>query len=221
LEKNLMVAKALQGRKWMQGLQRITSTEEVRQFVALWHKINEIELSDQPDAINWRLTTSGNYSTSSTYAAQFLGACSDHNWGSVWAVKAEDKCKIFCWLHLQNKLWTADRILRTGGQSNPTCQLCRTYPENAMHMMLLCPFAASVWQGLENWIGTQPLALPVSDYWKLKTLRASWYTTEDSHDVTQKSPLHNVEPMEGAVPTDFRQQGNVSIAAATENQERC
>jgi hypothetical protein len=90
-----------------------------------------------------------------------------------------------------------------------------------MHMMLLCPFAASVWQGLENWIGTQPLALPVSDYWKLKTWRASWYTTEDSHDVTQKSPLHNVEPMEGAVPTDFRHQGNVSIAAATENQERC
>jgi hypothetical protein len=30
-----MVAKALQGRKWMQGLQRITSMEEVRQFVAL------------------------------------------------------------------------------------------------------------------------------------------------------------------------------------------
>jgi hypothetical protein len=185
-KKNLTVAKALQGEKWMQGLQRITSMKEVRQFITLWHKINEIELSDQLDAINWHLTASGNYSTSSAYAAHFLGACSNHNWGSVWAVKAEDKCKKLCWLLLQNKLWTADRILSTGGQSNPTCQLCRTYPENVMHMMLLCPFAASVWQGLKNWIGTQSPALPVSDYRKLKTRWASWYMTEDSQAVTQK-----------------------------------
>jgi hypothetical protein len=67
----------------MQGLQRISSPEEVWQFVILWHKVKEVQLSEQPDDIIWRLTTSSNYSASSAYAAQFMGACSDHDWASV------------------------------------------------------------------------------------------------------------------------------------------
>jgi hypothetical protein len=101
-------------------------------------------------------------------------------------VKAENKCKIFCWLFLQNKLWTADRIISTGGQSNPICQLCLTYPESAMHMMALCPFASPVWQGLTHCIGTQPPPPPASDYRRLKTWWASWTGTEQNQDVTQK-----------------------------------
>jgi hypothetical protein len=142
--KNLTVAKALQGRNWMRSLQCISSPKEVRQFVILWRKVNEVQLFEQPNDIIWRLIASGNNSASSAYATQFMGACPDHDWASVWSVKAENKCKILCCLILQNKLWTVDRIINTSGQSNPICQLCRMYLESAMHMIALCPFASSV-----------------------------------------------------------------------------
>jgi hypothetical protein len=46
-----MVAQALRGGVWMKGEQRISSLEEVRQFVSLWIMVNNITLTDQPDDI--------------------------------------------------------------------------------------------------------------------------------------------------------------------------
>jgi hypothetical protein len=39
-----------------------------------------------------------------------LGSSADYDWGSLWKTKTEQKCKLFGWPILQNKLWTADRI---------------------------------------------------------------------------------------------------------------
>jgi hypothetical protein len=47
----------------------------------------------------------------------------------------ELKCRFFTWLLQQNKLWTADRITTHGGQTNPICQLCKSQPETAFHIM--------------------------------------------------------------------------------------
>jgi hypothetical protein len=55
----------------------------------------------QPDDIPWRFTANGKYSTRSTYIAQFQESFADHEWESLWAVKEENKCKLFCWLILQ------------------------------------------------------------------------------------------------------------------------
>jgi hypothetical protein len=41
-------------------------------------------------------------------------------------VKAENKCKVWAWLILQNKLKTVDRIIKNGGSANPVCQFCYT-----------------------------------------------------------------------------------------------
>jgi hypothetical protein len=154
--------------------------------VILWHKVNQVQLSEQPNDIIWCLTASGNNSVSSAYATQFMGACSDHDWASVWSVKAENKCKILCCLILQNKLWTVDRIINTGGQSNPICQLCRMYPESAMHMIALCPFASSVWQGLAHWIGMQPTPPLAVDFRRLEIWWASWTRKGQNQAIAQK-----------------------------------
>jgi hypothetical protein len=72
---------------------------------------------------------------------QFVGSFQDFEWERLWTMKAEPKCKMFGWLILPNKLWTADRILKYGGQTNPVCQLCHTQPVSAPHAsaMFLLP----------------------------------------------------------------------------------
>ena len=45
----------------------------------------------------------------------------------------------------QNKQLTAGIIIKRGGQANPICPLCHTTPETAIHLMLNCFCARSVW----------------------------------------------------------------------------
>jgi hypothetical protein len=44
--KKISVAQACREGRWMRGLQRITTTEEITQFITLWTFINNVQLSD-------------------------------------------------------------------------------------------------------------------------------------------------------------------------------
>jgi hypothetical protein len=110
----------------MRGLQQIQTMQEIQQFVKVWQLVREVQFSDAQDEINWPLTQDGKYSTRSAYTAQFLGFFADNNWGRLWTVKAENKCKVWAWLILQNKLKIVDRIIKNGGSANPVCQFCYT-----------------------------------------------------------------------------------------------
>jgi hypothetical protein len=112
-------------------------------------------------------------SSSTAYSAQFLGSTADFDWTQLWRAKIENKTKFFCWLPIQNKLWTADCILKHGGQANPTCQLCRTTMKSVIHMLTECSFSASVWQGLESWVGVAFQQPPAGNYQRFK----SWWSS--------------------------------------------
>jgi hypothetical protein len=86
--------------------------------------VQQMLLSEQHDEVRWRFTESGKYSSKSAYSIQFAGSFTDHYWVLVWKAKVEEKCKFFCWLILQNRLWIVDMILKNGGQTNPICSLC-------------------------------------------------------------------------------------------------
>ncbi|WVZ92280.1 hypothetical protein U9M48_038358 [Paspalum notatum var. saurae] len=139
--KNITVAKALQGNTWMRGFRRMTTDQELRQFVKLWRDIQNVHLSPQSDSITWRLSLTGEYTAKSAYDAQFFGSYSAYQWEKIWKAKVEPKCRFFMWLLLQQKILTSDKILRRGGQANPICQLCRTEQESALHMVANCSFA--------------------------------------------------------------------------------
>jgi hypothetical protein len=96
----------------------------IHQFVKLWNMVQQFHLSDRPDEIMWRFTASGKYSSQSAYQIQFTGSFMDHDWGNLWRAKVENKCKMFWWLILQNKLWTADRVIKHGGQGNQIYVSC-------------------------------------------------------------------------------------------------
>ena len=143
--KKVSVKQGMHNAKWMQGLNRISNAEELRQFVQLWNKVQGTTLSTEKDTMVWNLTANGSYSACSAYEAQFFSRI-ERSWlASVWTSKMEGKVKIYLWLLLQNRNWTADRLQARGWTHNDLCKLCNQAPETAIHIALLCPFAKEIW----------------------------------------------------------------------------
>lgn len=59
----------------MTVLTRISSAKELQEFCHLWGQLQDITLTDTPDDIIWRWTTSNQYSAKSAYSIQFQGSC--------------------------------------------------------------------------------------------------------------------------------------------------
>lgn len=74
-----------------------------------------------------------------TGAAPFLG----HN--LIWRAWAPLKVKIFLWLALRRRHWTADRRRRHGLEAQDRCHLCDQSPESIDHVLALCPYSRKVW----------------------------------------------------------------------------
>jgi hypothetical protein len=65
--KNNTVAQGLNNGKWMQGLQRMATPEQIQQFIKVWTLAAQVQRTEEPDKITWRFTTNGVY-------AQFIGS---------------------------------------------------------------------------------------------------------------------------------------------------
>ena len=100
-----------------------------------------MSLSDSPDTFSWRLGTAGRYSSRDTYAAFFFGRefapCAEE----IWHAGAPLEIKIFAWLAVRERLWTADRLARRNLPHTRTCQLCCQHDEDTSHMLLGCRLA--------------------------------------------------------------------------------
>jgi hypothetical protein len=80
-------------------------------------------------------------------------------------------------------MWTADRIMKHGGEANPIYVLCHTHSETAMHMIATCPYSKQVWHGLSGWTGTTLRRPPQHSYRRLTT----WWTSMlGDHDQMQR-----------------------------------
>lgn len=146
--KNRTLSEALEGQKWVcdidlrQGL----SLDLLQQYTQLWTLAQSIQLTtDVEDKCVWKLNASGEYSTASAYRAQFFGHtnCTFHP--LIWKPWAPQKCKIFGWLIIRNRVWTSDRLAMRGWPRNPCCLLCRQAPETAHHIMAECRYTKCVW----------------------------------------------------------------------------
>lgn len=146
--KNATVENALHQGRWMKGIERLSTTADLLCFIDLWHQINRITLSDQPDEIDWRWNGNKNYTTASAYNAQFTGSIMKPQLNAIWKTKVEGKVKFFAWLLVQNRLPTADRLRARGCDHNDACSLCDQTIETASHLVCHCPFAKEVWHKL-------------------------------------------------------------------------
>lgn len=78
---NLPPLKLRRVRTYMR-LQRLSTSNEINQYVELWALVREVHLTDQPDDIEWRFSADGSYSSSSAYLFQFAGAFPKHMIGT-------------------------------------------------------------------------------------------------------------------------------------------
>ena len=63
----------------------------------------------------------------------------------------------FLWLLLQGKIMTANRIIKSGGQANPICQLCRMSSECILHLAANYSYTQVVWSLVSQQLGQQNL----------------------------------------------------------------
>jgi hypothetical protein len=74
-------------------------------------------------------------------------------YGDCGSVQAPPKCKLFAWLIIQNRVWTADRLQKRGWPSCVLCKLCNQVQESADHLLYKCRFTTRIWIELKEWLG--------------------------------------------------------------------
>jgi mannosylglycoprotein endo-beta-mannosidase len=149
--KRRKVAEELENQSWTRGLWRMSSVQEMAEFVVLWDLVHDFQLSEQPDGMRWRWTINGEYSSKSAYRAQLQGSYFSFDVDSIWKAHAESKHKFFGWLLVQSKLLTTDKLTLRNCPCNLLCPLCKVDPETADHICLHCPFAMQVWHRVSTW----------------------------------------------------------------------
>jgi hypothetical protein len=120
----------------MRGLWRMSTTEQMAEFVQLWDCLLQVQLTEEADEIRWRWTVDGRYSSKSAYEMQFRGTYCTFNTKAIWRAKAEEKHRMFAWLLVQNKILTADRLQVRNWSCDPICRLCDQEPETVQHLCL-------------------------------------------------------------------------------------
>lgn len=163
------VADALTSHEWVEDIHGAPSVPAIAEFLQLWERLDGTTLSAEPDTFAWRLGVAGRYSSRATYAAFFFGGefapCAD----VIWASDVPLEIKIFSWLAVRNRLWTADRLARRNLPNTTQCQLCCQVDEDATHMLLGCVFAREVWYNillpLRLHRFTPDGTVPLSEWW--------------------------------------------------------
>lgn len=78
--KNNTVRDDLHNGNWMRGRWRMSTAEQMAEFVLPWDCLLQVQMTDEPDEIRWRWTADGQYSSKSAYEIQFRGTyCTFNN----------------------------------------------------------------------------------------------------------------------------------------------
>ena len=125
-------AQALANHDWVRDIKCGLSQEELSQFLQLWNILGDIELSMDQDRHIWKHEASGSFSFKSD------------TW-RVWKSWVLSKRKVFIWLAIKNKCWTADRLARRGLPHPDDCVLCDQEDGIVQHILTSCVFARQFW----------------------------------------------------------------------------
>nr|BAD17239.1 cyst nematode resistance protein-like [Oryza sativa Japonica Group] len=141
---------ASQANQWLLDLDLLGTTgwttDLIDQLVGVWSVVQTIHLVEhEEDNITWKLTTHGEYTTTSAYNAQLLGITATNFNRLIWKAWAPHKCKTFAWLIIQNRVWTSDRLATRGWPNGYICPLCRRTQETTLHLLAECRYTRRVW----------------------------------------------------------------------------
>ncbi|GJN14043.1 hypothetical protein PR202_gb00818 [Eleusine coracana subsp. coracana] len=128
------VAEGLQNQNWADDIQGGLCLIGLYEYFQLWDSAAEILLSNEEDVHTWKLEASGQ-----------AGATTFEPWRRLWKAWVPPKCKIFLWLAIRNRCWTADRLARRGLPHLEQCPLCDQTDQTVQHLLTTCVLAREFW----------------------------------------------------------------------------
>jgi hypothetical protein len=179
---NRTVMQALTNHRWILDLRGTLSMPEIGQCLLLLSLVSTFfRDTSLPDSFSWPCSPTGEYTARATYQRLCMGP---ERWAGarcVWRSWAPLKCKVFAWLALHSRLWTADRHFRFGLQATRSaCFTCLQEEDSVQHIMAACVYSRQVWFGclqrLELNLDTPQVAEPWQDWWL--RVRAAFRTKE-------------------------------------------
>ena len=147
-------------------------------YFQLWDILHEAILSQDDDVHVWRLEGSGQFTSKSAYRAFFNGSITFAvaPWRRLWKSWAPAKCKLFLWLAIRNRCWTADRLAKRGLPHPTHCPLCDQEDETVQHLLTTCVLAREFWSRILAPLGQQDRTptrreKSFADWWRKATKR--------------------------------------------------
>jgi hypothetical protein len=116
------VQQALTSYYWVQDIQGNLFLTAIEQYLQLWEVLETFQLQNSNGKLVWRFSSNGLFSSKSAYRDFYIRAESFEPWKRIWKSWAAPKCKVFVWIAINNKCWTADRLKNRG----------LGYPENCV-----------------------------------------------------------------------------------------
>ena len=145
VRKSRTVAEALVDHSWVSDIRGALSLCGLMEYLELWDALTNFQLNSTADQHHWKFESSGTFSSKSAYRAFFIGSIQFELWKCLWKSWAPNKCKIFVWLTVRNRCWTADRLQNMGLLHPAHCPLCDQEDETAQHILTSCVFAWQFW----------------------------------------------------------------------------
>lgn len=115
------------------------------EYLKVWDLVQDTVLNDEEDRLVWRWSSDGTYSSRLAYWVLFLPTYPAADFDRTWATWAPLRVKIFLWLALRKRHWTADRRQRHGLDAAEYCYLCDQEAEPIDHIITSCSFSRQVW----------------------------------------------------------------------------
>lgn len=145
LRKTRTVAQALLGHAWVANIRGALGHVGLTEYLQLWDALASIVLNHADDLHHWKFEASGEFSTRSAYRSFFVGSITFEPRKQIWKSWAPGNCRMFIWLGIRNRCWTADRLENRGLPHPEQCPLCDQEGETVQHILTSCVFARQFW----------------------------------------------------------------------------
>jgi hypothetical protein len=82
----------------------MSTVDKMVELISLWPLVSEARLSDHDDAITWKWTEHGRYTSKSAYAVQLAGSYCEFDSMAIWKAKTEGKHRFLlgCWCNARS-----------------------------------------------------------------------------------------------------------------------
>jgi hypothetical protein len=113
-----------------------------------------INFSDEEDALIWKFTSNGIYSSQSLYKIVNFRGIKPIYLPSIWDLKIPPRVHFFLWLLFENKILTRDNLAKKQNVNDKTCLFCEEL-ETCHHLFFDCVIAKEMWSRISRVVGRE------------------------------------------------------------------